>query len=75
MMPGHWEWVIVFLIVLLIFGGKKIPEIAKGLGKGIREFKSAQKNLENPDSEETRKEGSQDSYESKKSETNDNKNS
>ncbi len=36
------ELVIIFLIVLLIFGGKKIPEIAKGLGKGIREFRSAQ---------------------------------
>ncbi|MFC1584504.1 twin-arginine translocase TatA/TatE family subunit [Fibrobacterota bacterium] len=37
------ELTIILLIVLLIFGGKKIPEIAKGLGKGIKEFKSAQK--------------------------------
>lgn len=39
---GPTELIIIFLIVLLIFGGKKIPEIAKGLGKGIKEFKSAQ---------------------------------
>ena len=32
---------LIFLLVLLIFGGKKIPEVAKGLGKGIREFKKA----------------------------------
>jgi len=40
-MLGYWEILIIFLIVLLIFGGKKIPEVAKGLGKGIREFKKA----------------------------------
>ena len=43
---GAQELIIIFLIVLLLFGGKKIPEIAKGLGKGIREFKSAKNNLE-----------------------------
>jgi sec-independent protein translocase protein TatA len=35
------EGIIVLLIVLVLFGGKKIPEFAKGLGKGIREFKGA----------------------------------
>jgi sec-independent protein translocase protein TatA len=35
------ELLIIFLIVILLFGGKKLPEIAKGLGKGIREFKSS----------------------------------
>lgn len=38
---GMWEIFWVFLIVILLFGGRKIPEIAKGLGKGIRDFKSA----------------------------------
>ena len=36
-----WEWVIILLAVLLLFGAKKLPELAKGLGKAIREFKTA----------------------------------
>lgn len=38
---GPMELIIIFLIVILLFGGKKIPEIAKGLGKGIKDFKSS----------------------------------
>jgi len=38
---GPFEVIIIFLVILLIFGAKRIPEIARGLGKGIREFKSA----------------------------------
>ena len=38
---GPTELILVFLIVVLLFGGKKIPEIAKGLGKGIRDFKQS----------------------------------
>jgi sec-independent protein translocase protein TatA len=38
---GGMEWLIVILAVLLLFGAKKIPELAKGLGTGIREFKKA----------------------------------
>lgn len=38
---GPMELILIFLIVVLLFGGKKIPEIAKGLGKGIRDFKGA----------------------------------
>ncbi len=36
---GPWQLIIIVLVVLLLFGGKKIPELMKGLGKGIREFK------------------------------------
>ena len=42
---GFWEIFIVLLIVLLLFGGKKLPEIAKGLGRGIQEFKKASKEV------------------------------
>ena len=42
---GGWEWVIVLLAVLLLFGAKKIPELAKGLGTGIKEFKKATKEV------------------------------
>lgn len=34
-----WEWLIIFLVVLLLFGGKKIPELMRGVGKGIQQFK------------------------------------
>lgn len=40
---GPTELIIILLIVVLLFGAKKIPEIAKGLGKGIRDFKGAMK--------------------------------
>jgi sec-independent protein translocase protein TatA len=38
---GMWEVILILLVVLLLFGAKKIPELARGLGKGIREFKDA----------------------------------
>jgi len=44
---GGQEILLVLLVVLLFFGGKKIPELARGLGKGIREFNSARSTIEN----------------------------
>ncbi|MBE6287970.1 MAG: twin-arginine translocase TatA/TatE family subunit [Mediterranea massiliensis] len=38
-LPSGAEWGIILLVVLLLFGGKKIPELMKGLGKGIKSFK------------------------------------
>ncbi|EAK0950171.1 twin-arginine translocase TatA/TatE family subunit [Campylobacter lari] len=38
-MPSGTQWLIILLIVVLLFGAKKIPELAKGLGKGIKTFK------------------------------------
>ena len=49
---GGTEWIVVGLAVLLLFGGKKIPELMKGLGGGIKEFKKATKDEE----EEVKKE-------------------
>lgn len=42
-MPGGWEWILILVIVVLLFGGRKIPELMKGLGEGIREFKKSSK--------------------------------
>ena len=44
---GGQEVIIIALILLLLFGGRKIPELMKGLGKGIKEFKDASKGVEN----------------------------
>ena len=57
-MPGGWEWIIIGLIVVIFFGANKIPEIFRGFGKGIREFKEA--------SNEIKKEIEKDSSEDKK---------
>ena len=46
-MPSGMELLIIVLIVLILFGGKKIPELAKGLGSGIRNFKKAVKEDDN----------------------------
>ena len=40
---GSSEMIIILVIVLLLFGGRKIPELMKGLGKGVKEFKDASK--------------------------------
>ena len=44
--PGGMEWILIAAVVLLLFGGKKIPELMKGLGKGISEFKKGKKEIE-----------------------------
>lgn len=48
-MIGGQELIIIFLIILLLFGAKKLPELAQGLGKGIREFKRAAREVEDID--------------------------
>jgi len=40
---GPWQWVVIGVLILLLFGGKKIPELMRGLGSGIKEFKDASK--------------------------------
>jgi sec-independent protein translocase protein TatA len=45
---GISEWLVILVVVLLLFGGKKIPELMKGLGTGVREFKNAAKGEEQP---------------------------
>jgi len=54
---GPPEIIIIFLVIVLLFGGKKLPELAKGLGKGIREFRKAQteEEIEEKKKEDTEK--------------------
>ncbi|MBL1281268.1 MAG: twin-arginine translocase TatA/TatE family subunit [Fluviicola sp.] len=50
---GPWQVIAILVVVLLLFGGKKIPELMKGLGKGVKEFKDASaKPEEKKDSED-----------------------
>ncbi len=39
--PGGWEWIVIFLVILLLFGAKRLPDLARGLGRGISEFRKA----------------------------------
>jgi sec-independent protein translocase protein TatA len=43
---GTWEMIAIAVVVLVLFGAKKIPELAKGVGQGIKEFKKASKDAE-----------------------------
>lgn len=43
---GIWEIVVIVLVILLLFGGKKIPELMKGLGKGVKSFKDGLKEVD-----------------------------
>ena len=43
---GQWELLVIFLVVLLLFGARRIPEMAQGLGKGIKEFRKAMRDVQ-----------------------------
>jgi sec-independent protein translocase protein TatA len=45
-MPGGQEWIFILLIVLVLFGAKRLPEVAQNLGKGIREFKKSMREVQ-----------------------------
>ncbi len=45
-LPGGGEWILILLAILLLFGGKKIPELMRGIGKGIKEFNNAKNSIE-----------------------------
>lgn len=51
-MAGPSEWMIVLLVILILFGGKKIPELMGGLGKGIKNFKKGMNDDSPPEKEE-----------------------
>ena len=49
-----WEWIIILVVVLLLFGGKKIPELMRGIGKGISSFKEGLRDTKNDIEQEIR---------------------
>ena len=55
---GPWQVVLVAVVILLLFGGKKIPELMKGLGSGIKEFKKGVKDEESEENPLTKKKSS-----------------
>jgi sec-independent protein translocase protein TatA len=52
---GGWEILIIILLIVIFFGAKKIPELAQGLGKGIKEFRKAAKDIQEDISLEEKK--------------------
>lgn len=54
---GTWEIIVIVLVVLLLFGGKKIPELMKGLGKGVKSFKDGMNGLESDLTDKSDKSG------------------
>jgi sec-independent protein translocase protein TatA len=46
-MPGGTEWIFIIVVILLFFGGKKIPDLMRGISKGIRDFNDAKHNVKN----------------------------
>lgn len=46
-MPGESEWLLILIVILLFFGGKKIPDLMRGIGKGVREFNDAKDHVKN----------------------------
>ena len=51
-----WHWIILIAIIMLVFGPKKLPELGKGLGEGLRGFKEGMKGINGDDTEEKKKE-------------------
>ncbi|MBV4356335.1 Sec-independent protein translocase subunit TatA/TatB [Pinibacter aurantiacus] len=43
--PGFTEWIVILVVVVLLFGGKKIPELMRGVGRGLREFNDAKNSV------------------------------
>ena len=67
-MLGTWEIILIVLVILLIFGGKKSPELMRGLGKGVRSFKDGVNGVEEDDQEKGKAKAKEDLSDSSQSE-------
>lgn len=57
-MPGPFELIVIFFVILLLFGAKRLPEIGRSLGKSLRDFKKAFQGLDSEDEENKNRPGS-----------------
>lgn len=57
--PGGWELIVILFIVLLLFGSKKLPDLAGSVGKSIKEFRKSAKELEEMDADERERSASE----------------
>ena len=57
-MPGGSEWIFILVQIILFFGGKKIPELMRGIGRGAKEFKNAKENVKTEINGSTNEKGS-----------------
>ena len=51
MMPGPWQIAIIIFVIILLFGAKKLPQLARGVGESLNEFQKARKEMENAEKE------------------------
>ena len=54
--PGGWEWILILLIIILLFGAKKLPDLARSIGQSIKEFKKGVKESESEEKTATKPE-------------------
>jgi sec-independent protein translocase protein TatA len=54
-MPGGTEWILILIVVLLFFGGRKIPELMRGIGRGVKEFNDSKTSSKDESTEEKNK--------------------
>lgn len=69
LLPGGMEWFVIVFVILLLFGGRKIPELMRGLGRGIREFNNARSTIESEIKEGMKEADKQKIEEARKTET------
>lgn len=55
MIPGGWEWIVIILVIVVLFGAKRIPEMGKSLGQGIRGFKKELRGEDDNSNDESEK--------------------